>query len=236
MAMSRRLSLLAEMITPGSTVADIGGDHAILARYLTGQDICPRVITSELGEGPWTRAGQAIQRAPRQGRIELRRGDGLQVLLPGEVDIVVMAGMGGDTIVGILGYDWEKAAAFRSFIFQPMTRAETLRKSLGAQGWCIQDERLVREGKRLYAIIAARPGPAPRQLTPLELEVGPFILQADEQLKREYIANVLHRLRTAYDQMINSGRADILAAAAVYRQNMDRLEEILDASHSEGHR
>ncbi len=233
--LSERLSLLAEMISIGRTVADIGGDHARLALFLAEQGVSPRVIISELGEGPFTRASRSVQESSYRGRIELRRGNGLQVLHPGEVDEVVLAGMGGDTIVDILSYDWDKAASFQHFLFQPMTRARVVRANLAAQGWPIEDERLVREKDRIYIVIAARPGHSPYSLSPLELEVGPLILRADDELKIEYIRGILHKLRTAHRQMIHSSRADITSAAAVDLENIARLEEILDAGHSEGH-
>ncbi|NLN87724.1 MAG: SAM-dependent methyltransferase [Syntrophomonadaceae bacterium] len=233
--LSKRLTLVAEMIRPGRTVADIGGDHARLALFLVEQGVASRVIISELGDGPFTRAGRSLQENSCRGKIELRRGNGLQVLLPGEVDEVVVAGMGGDTIVDILSYDWDKAASFQHFLFQPMTKAKTVRANLAEQGWPIEDERLVREKNRIYIMIAARPGHSPYSLSTLELEVGPLILRAENELQREYIRGILHKLRTAHRQMIHSSRADITRAAAVDLENIGRLEEILNASHSEGH-
>lgn len=233
--LSERLSLVAEMIRPGRTVADIGSDHARLALFLAEQNVAPRVIVSELGEGPFTRADRSVQVSPCRGLIELRRGNGLQVLLPGEVDEVVLAGMGGDTIIDILGYDWNKAASFKHFVFQPMTRAKIVRANLAAQGWPIEDERLVREKNRIYIVISARPGHSPYSLSPLELEVGQLILRADNELKIEYIRGILHKLRTAHGQMSHSSRADITSAAAVDLENIARLEEILDAGNSESH-
>ena len=230
-----RLSLVAEMICAGRMVADIGSDHAQLALYLTEQGVAPRVIATELGEGPFSRACRLVQESPCRERIELRRGNGLQVLLPGEVDEVVMAGMGGDTIIDILGYDWNKAASFQRFLFQPMSRARTVRANLAEQGWPIEDERLVREKNRIYVVIAARPGHSPYSLSPLELEVGPLILGADGELKREYISAILHQMRTAHQQMMHSARDDIMRAAVVNLEIIARLEEILDASHREGY-
>ena len=233
--LSERLSLVAEMISTGRTVADIGGDHARLALFLAEEGVSPRVIISELGEGPFIRAGCSVQESPCRGRIELRRGNGLQVLHPGEVDEVVLAGMGGDTIVDILSYDWDKAASFQHFLFQPMTRARIVRANLAVQGWPIEDEKLVREKNRIYIVIAARPGHFSYSLSPLELEVGPLILRADNELKIEYIRGILHKLRTAHRQMMHSASDDIMSAAAVNLESIARLEEILDAGHSEGH-
>ncbi len=230
-----RLGLLADMIPPGLAVADIGADHAHLAIYLAEQGISPRVIVTELGDGPMARARQALDRSPGKERIELRQGDGLQVLLSGEAETVVLAGMGGDTIVGILGFDWSKAATFARFLFQPMTRVRVLRESLAEQGWSIDEERLVREEERLYIVMAARPGRWPQRLNGLELEIGPSILRADDELKREYISRKIHKLRTLYNDMIKSQRPEIMAAARVYRDHMSRLEAILDASSNTGH-
>lgn len=233
--LSERLRLVADMIRPGRTVADIGSDHARLALFPAEQGIAPRVIVSELGKGPFSRAHRSVQESPYRGRIELRQGNGLQVLVPGEVDEVVLAGMGGDTIIEILGHDWNKAASFQRFLFQPMTRAKTVRANLAEQGWPIEDERLVREKNRIYVVIAARPGHVSYSLSHLELEVGPFILKADHELKRDYIEGILHKLRTAHRQMTQSSRADITSAAAVDLENIARLEEILNAGHGKGH-
>jgi len=230
-----RLGLLADMIPPGLTVADIGADHARLAMYLAEQGISPQVIVTELGDGPMAKARQALDRSPCLERIELRQGDGLQVLLPGEAEAVVLAGMGGDTIIGILGFDWGKAATFGRFLFQPMTRVKVLREGLAEQGWSIDEERLVREEDRLYIVMAARPGRWPQRLSPLEIEIGPSILRADDELKREYISRKMHKMRTMCNDMLKSQRPEIMAAAQVYREHMSRLEEILDASSSTGH-
>ena len=232
--LSERLRLVADMIRPGRTVADIGSDHARLALFLAEQGIAPRVIVSELGKGPFSRAHRSVQESPYRGRIELRQGNGLQVLVPGEVDEVVLAGMGGDTIIEILGHDWNKAASFQRFLFQPMTRAKTVRANWRSRdglskmkGWCGKN--------RIYVVIAARPGHVSYSLSHLELEVGPFILKADHELKRDYIEGILHKLRTAHRQMTQSSRADITSAAAVDLENIARLEEILNAGHGKGH-
>lgn len=230
-----RLGLLAAMITPGHTVADVGADHARLALCLAEEGVCPWVIVSELGEGPLARARQALQLSRGRDHVELRQGDGLQVLRAGEVQEVVLAGMGGDTMVDILSHDWDKAAAFQRFLFQPMTRVEVLRRHLSEQGWGIEDERLVQEEQRLYIVIAARPGVGCTPLNELELEVGPIILKADDDLKKEYIERRLHKLQTIYHDMLASSNPDIQATAQLYHQRVLRLEEILNASSRASH-
>jgi tRNA (adenine22-N1)-methyltransferase len=51
------------------------------------------------------------------------------------VDVVVIAGMGGETIIGILEADPQKTYSFAKYILQPRTKAELLRGWLkGANG------------------------------------------------------------------------------------------------------
>lgn len=54
--LSPRLKALAENISPGSVVADIGTDHALLPIYLVENDICKEVYACDIGDGPIDRA------------------------------------------------------------------------------------------------------------------------------------------------------------------------------------
>ena len=132
-----RLKAIADQLSPGASVADIGLDHALLSIYLVASGRSPRLIGVENQAGPYLKAQEAVQTAGLGAQIELRFGSGLSPIEPGEVDEVVIAGMGGETIVGILETELARASSIRRFIFQPMTRPECLRAFLGAQGWPI---------------------------------------------------------------------------------------------------
>ncbi len=228
--LSRRLEILANLVEPGRTVADIGSDHAALALYLAENNISPRVIVSELGDGPYNRASQAVEYSQFRSRISLRQGNGLQVLLPGEVDIIVLAGMGGDTIVEILSHDWPKSASYNRYLFQPMSKSSVLRQTLAEQGWLIEDEKLVKDNHRIFTVIAARPLQHSYQLTDLEQEIGPVILRTNDNLKREYLRQKLIKWRRIYDTMMAAGQPYLISLAEVYRDRIIQVEEILNGS------
>lgn len=227
-----RLATVADMVIPGAAVADIGADHAQLSIYLIQQLIAPRVIIGELGDGPYTRARQAVESSGHKDLIELRQGSGLQVLQCGEVDTVVLAGMGGDTIVEILADDWDKAASFRSFVFQPMSKAEVLRRRLASRGWTITEERLVYENRRIFLALSSRPGHSPYHLTALEFELGPAILKADNEIKRRYLGASANKYRRVEQQLRQSIHPKQQLEAQEYQEKIRRLEEILSASQS----
>ncbi|MDD3853955.1 MAG: class I SAM-dependent methyltransferase [Syntrophomonadaceae bacterium] len=174
---SLRLKTIAKLIEKGQPTADIGSDHAGLARHLVETGLVPRVIATELGEEPFSRAYQSAGNSLQADKIEVRKGDGLQVLNPGEVTNVIIAGLGGDTITNILANDWQKAASFKRFVFQPMSRPAVIREALCRQGWPIVDEVIIRENNRYFVIIVAVPGDEPYNSSPLEIDLGPIILQ-----------------------------------------------------------
>ena len=170
--MSGRISALAEFVPAGCVAADIGTDHARLPAFLVQNGICPRVIATECRPGPLENARRNLSEKGLLDRVDLRLGDGLKVLKPGEASVLVLAGMGGGTIRDILAASGEVTASARVLVLQPMGGAGELRAWLSQNGWRIKDEKLVEEGGRIYAVIAAVPG-REELSDPLILELGP---------------------------------------------------------------
>jgi tRNA (adenine22-N1)-methyltransferase len=229
---NNRLAMVAEMIRAGQAVADIGADHAWLAIYLAESKRATRVIIGELSDGPYTRANQAVKSSKAPDRIEVRQGNGLQILDKGEVDCVVLAGMGGDTIVNILAYDWDKAASFQDYVFQPMSKAVVLRQRLASRGWIIEDECLVQDNGRIYLSMNCHPGNCPYHLNGLELELGPVILKADSEIKRICVTRYLQKCQRIYKQLLQSSLHHNRILANQYREKIIALEEALHANQS----
>ncbi|MCL6446913.1 MAG: class I SAM-dependent methyltransferase [Armatimonadetes bacterium] len=191
MELSRRLLAVAEFVPPGRVVADIGTDHACLPVYLVQTGRSPRVIATELNEKPWERALSWVTANRLESKIEVRRGAGLEPLAPGEVQAVVVAGLGGKTIKQLLAAAPEVLCRLERLVLQPMADAGDLRLWLADQGWRLAEEALVEEDGRLYAIIAAAPGKeaaADRFLIEIGPRLaekgGPLFLSYLEQLKR----------------------------------------------------
>ncbi|MEP7106043.1 MAG: tRNA (adenine(22)-N(1))-methyltransferase TrmK, partial [Chloroflexota bacterium] len=91
---------------------------------------------------------------------ECRLSDGLEPLAPGEVDVIVLAGMGGATIAGLLARSPEVAASAGLWILQPMQRAERLRAWLAEGGHAVEREVHAGDRGRLYTVLVVRPGPS----------------------------------------------------------------------------
>jgi tRNA (adenine22-N1)-methyltransferase len=234
MLMDRLLST-AGMVMPGKPVADIGADHARLAIYLAETGQVPRIIIGELGNGPFQRACAAVMQSPYQQIIELRQGNGLEVLKFSEVSTVVLAGMGGDTIIEILSRNWDKAASFERFVLQPMSRINVVRRRLASRGWIIESEALVEERNRIFVVMAVRPGNIPYLLNDLEIDIGPILLKNINQVTRLYMRGILHQYRLIYKEITGSANIRQLSLADYYHDKIGRLEEILNGDQSQRH-
>lgn len=161
-----RLHTIATLVQPGACLADIGTDHAYLPVWLLRQGIISHAIAADLREGPLAR-GMAVARryGMSEEQISFRCCDGLQGLQRGEADAIVMAGMGGDTIVHCLAAcPWRHDKGL-TFFLQAMSALPELRTFLASQGFCIQEEYLAREQARLYVVMKVVPG----SMAPLSL-------------------------------------------------------------------
>lgn len=159
--MSRRLETIADLVPEGARVADIGTDHARLLPLLVhpsgGRRGAPLVIGIDRAL-PLTFARRTLARLSPAVRahIDLREGDGLSPLHPGEVDAIVIAGMGARSIIAILEQHPDRLPPGTTLVLQPLTQIPQLREWLAAHAIAITDERVVLESGRPRVVIAAR--------------------------------------------------------------------------------
>ncbi len=151
--LSRRLRMLADLVTPGSRVADIGCDHGFLSIYLVQAGISPGVVAMDVRKGPLSAAAQHIKDWGLDAYIQTRLSDGFEALSPGEADSAVCAGMGGRLMEKILTQGMEKARGLRELILQPQSEIEALRRFLRRSGFAVAAEDMVlEEGKYYFAM------------------------------------------------------------------------------------
>ncbi|MCY9509189.1 class I SAM-dependent methyltransferase [Paenibacillus larvae] len=154
--LSNRLRMIADRVPVGSKLADIGSDHALLPAYLVKQGITPFAVAGEVNQGPREAAENQVKEAGLSSQIEVRLGDGLEVLSPGEVDTVTIAGMGGSLIVSILDAGKEKLLNVSTLVLQPNVAEDKVRAWLDAGGWFLAEETILKEDGKIYEILMAR--------------------------------------------------------------------------------
>ena len=158
MELSPRLGKIASLVPTDSTLADIGTDHAYIPVYCMENGIIKSALAMDVNEGPLCRAHSSIKKYGFEDKIKTRLSDGLMNLLPGEADVIVIAGMGGLLIREIIDKGKNVIDDNTLLILQPMIAPVELRTYLYTSGFYIEDEYVVREENKFYNIFKVKKG------------------------------------------------------------------------------
>ncbi len=188
MALDRRLSLIMKRCS--GRVADIGCDHGKLSCALAKSGT-EKVIAADISAKCLKKAEELAVSAGVDEVMECRLGDGLNPICSGEVDTVVIAGMGGDVIEGILDAAEKDGKKFFAYVLSPNTHAEKARAKITLMGYTVVNDEMVECGGKYYPVIRAE-ATGGEKLDEIQLEFGKFCC-ADEVFK-EYAAQEIAKI------------------------------------------
>ena len=186
-----RLQMLADMVPDGARLADVGTDHGYLPVWLLQEGRISCAVASDINAEPLAHARQTAESCGVSHAVELRLCPGLEGFAPGEVDFIVIAGMGAETIRTILEAAPWAAESGAKLLLQPMTRVEELRSWLAGGGYRLLEERLVADKGHLYPILRVTGGPM-EPLSQAEAWAG-RLLEGDPLWER-YLSVQLRRI------------------------------------------
>ena len=228
MKISDRLQTCAGLVRQGNVAADVGTDHGYLALYLLQEGICPRVYASDLREGPLSAARRSAKQMGVYKNITFRLSDGLSDLPMEEIDTVILAGMGGETIIHILEREPAVLVPEKQLILQPQSKTPELRRWLAAHGFTVCREVLSRDGKFLYTAMEAVYSGRRESLSPGREWMPETLLLSGEPLRKEYFARVKDSVRMSVEGMRRAKTPDP-ALLAYYEMALRELTEMEEA-------
>ena len=215
MKLSSRLQACCGFISPGDRVADIGTDHGYLGIWLLENGIAASVIAADIVPGPLSAARRNARKYGCADKMDFYLSDGVQSI-PHDFDAMVCAGMGADTIISILSAaPWLKDSRYK-LILQCQSKTPALRQYLSGNGWHIQAETIVRDGRFLYTVMEVIFSPG-HVLTPGQCYF-PSVLQ-NASHAAEYYQRVITSLRRAIAGQ--KDQADPVMVAALQELDSD---------------
>ena len=185
MILKGRLKLIADKVPECGVFADIGTDHAYLPIYLIKNNICTHAIASDVKPGPIRVANRNIMSHRLESKVETRMGSGLDTLMLGEADTIVIAGMGGTLLAQLLDEGKDKAQRAKNLVLQPMNDLDIVRQWLYNNGFNIYDEQMIDEGEKIYTVICA------------------VFENANHEVREEFYYHVGERLIEKKDSLLN---------------------------------
>ncbi len=216
--LSPRLARVAAYTEPGCRVVDVGTDHAYIPLWLLQTGRAEHAWATDNKPGPLQNAAADARRAGLSEQLTLYLCDGLALCRPEDVDTVIVAGMGGETMQGILAAaPW---ALEKRLILQPQTKHALLRQWLGARGRMIADASLVYDTGRIYLVWLVGPG-AMRPEGPAD----PVLIEKRDPLLKAYAEEQTKRCRK-HLQGLELARRSSPEALGCMRQELEQWREI----------
>ena len=199
MELSKRLKRIAEHVDKCESVADIGTDHGYIPIYLVKEGICKKAIASDINKGPIEKAKVNVAFEGVSNKVKCLLGSGLNPLKVGEVNGVILAGMGGNLTRDILLADMDKVKKYDFIILQPAQNPEVLREFLYKNDYEIIDEDLIKDEGRFYELFKVKYNENSEKLVfedELEYEVSPLLREKGHPLFKEFIEEKINRCET----------------------------------------
>lgn len=151
----KRLSEAAELISQGAVLADIGTDHAKLPVSLILSGKIDFAYLCDINEGPLSAAAELVREAGVEDKVKLVLTDGLRNLPLKEITDISICGMGGELISQILQNSLCREYSRISFILNPMSRDEALRRYFAEKGFVVKKEIAAVQSGRVYSVMNA---------------------------------------------------------------------------------
>ncbi len=215
-----RIKTICSYLGKCESFADVGCDHGYCAEYMLKNNLCEKAVISDVSAKSLNKAETLLASYVKSGRCIPVCCDGLQAV--GDVEQVLIAGMGGEEIVKILkeGYIPDK------FVFQPMKNAPLLRNFLSDNGCKIIADDIFKDGK-FYFIIKGEKGKSVKD------GEGAYGSAAQTEFGRDSLKNPLLKEYLAAEIAKNKGYLQNPMSEANRRVIEERIKFLTGVSEGE---
>ena len=215
MELSKRLQAVADLVSEGLVVADVGTDHGYIPIYLIETKKSPKAFAMDVNKGPLLRAKEHIAEHGLETRIETRLSDGVRALQKGECDCVVVAGMGGALTIKIMEEGKDIFRNLKEFVLQPQSELQKVRAYLCENAYFIVEENMVLDDGKFYPMFRVINGQS-EEYHAIELCYGKLLLEQKNAVLKNFLEKekavkelILSNLEQSFGEHIETRRKEI---------------------------
>ena len=215
MELSKRLQAVADLVSEGLVVADVGTDHGYIPIYLIETKKSPKAFAMDVNKGPLLRAKEHIAEHGLETRIETRLSDGVRALKKDECDCVVVAGMGGALTIKIMEEGKDIFRNLKEFVLQPQSELQKVRAYLCENAYFIVEENMVLDDGKFYPMFRVINGQS-EEYHAIELCYGKLLLEQKNTVLKNFLEKekavkelILSNLEQSFGEHIETRRKEI---------------------------
>lgn len=235
MELSKRLQAVADLVTAGYKVADIGTDHAYIPIFLLETGKTDWAAAMDVNKGPIEKARENIRAYGLEAQIETRLSNGFLALGKGEVQSAVIAGMGGNLVIRILQEGRDVVSTLQECILQPQSETDKVRAFLLREGFFFIEEDMVEEDGKYYPMMKVKPpksGEESRQNEEVwkieQLWFGKLLLEKRHPVLKRYLERetrireeILRSIRDKDSEQIQARRGQLQEELNIIKKGME---------------
>ena len=215
MELSKRLQAVADLVSEGLVVADVGTDHGYIPIYLIETKKSPKAFAMDVNKGPLLRAKEHIAEHGLTSSIDTRLSDGVRALKKGECECVVVAGMGGALTIKIMEEGKEIFRNLKEFVLQPQSELQKVRTYLYENAYSIVEENMVLDDGKFYPMFRVINGQS-QEYHAIELCYGKLLLEQKNAALKNFLEKekavkklILSNLEQSFGEHIETRRKEI---------------------------
>ena len=223
--LSNRLLSVYNFIPEGARVIDVGTDHGYIPVRLALEGKAKSIVASDIRSGPLEGAHFSAEKFGVAHKINFVLADGLSGIDGETADCVLIAGMGGETIVRILeAAPWTKDAG-KTLVLQPQSKSPELCVWLSENGYTVSDAALAEDNGKYYVTLKAVGGHEV-YASKAALFVHPWLLKKGDPLLPEYMNRLISKLSRSASGMESARESRSRAEAEDMRALIFELRKI----------
>lgn len=226
--LSKRMKMNASLVPADSYLADVGCDHAYVSIYLAKERRCQKITAMDINEGPLAIAKKNISRYGVEGIVSCRLSNGLEQLLPGEADTILIAGMGGMLICHILSEGRKILEKTDTLILQPQSDVEQVRKTLWQLGFCIAEEMFCKDAEKYYLSIRAVKGTEKKVYSDEECTYGRILPAKGDACYYEWLMKEREKAKDIIKSLGKQGSVHAERQKVSLKEKIEKIEKVLE--------
>ncbi|MBE5957756.1 MAG: SAM-dependent methyltransferase [Lachnospiraceae bacterium] len=208
MKLSKRLEAVANMISPGGVIADIGTDHGYVPIYLIEKGMFEKAYAADINKGPIERAEEHIRECGLSDKITTVLSNGMEKLGGKNINKVIIAGMGGELICKILDNS-PIISELDEMVLSPHSDIYKVRKKILEKNFRIADEKMIKDAGKYYIIINTVKCKDRDEYDEFELMYGRKLFENKDKIFFEYLTGKLDKYNSILDGLGNTESANV---------------------------